>query len=231
MMNYKIIFSDKRRTMSIKLRFSEVTVNAPLAYNNARGRALIAEFVRAKEAWLLNRIRGYEENITRYLPDILDLKKFYWHGSEIMVSMTKSKKVTFDGHVLALPYGDINSLQSSIKKIFRKQASQELLARLQFLADHNNIKFERCAISDAMNYWGLCTSKNGIRLNWRLALLRPDLADYVMLHELCHIGQMNHSKLFWDSLEKCLPQHETMRKELRNYDFIMTYLRKTTVTV
>ena len=68
----------------------------------------------------------------------------------------------------------------------------------------------------ANSRWGSCTSQGKIMFNSRLAAVDPTLIDYVAVHELCHLVHLNHSELFWDEVEKHLPNWRELRKELKN---------------
>jgi predicted metal-dependent hydrolase len=63
--------------------------------------------------------------------------------------------------------------------------------------------------------WGSCSSNGRISLNLRLPMLSPDVAEYIVVHELCHMKQMNHSALFWNEVRAALPEAMALRKKLR----------------
>jgi len=63
--------------------------------------------------------------------------------------------------------------------------------------------------------WGSCSRKGNLNFNVRIALLSPKLADYIVVHELCHLGEHNHSRSFWDLVGKAVPDHRELRRELR----------------
>lgn len=73
----------------------------------------------------------------------------------------------------------------------------------------------RVSIKNAKTLWGSCSTSGGVTLNVRLALVPPPLAEYVMIHELCHMAEMNHSPKFWACVEKYCPDYAARRKELK----------------
>lgn len=77
----------------------------------------------------------------------------------------------------------------------------------------------RISIRNQRSRWGSCSKKGNLNFNYRLALLPDDLANYLIVHELCHIGEFNHSKDFWNLVAKTLPQHAELRKQLRKIKF------------
>lgn len=72
----------------------------------------------------------------------------------------------------------------------------------------------RVAVSNARTQWGVCTQDGRIRLSWRLVHVRPELADYVVAHEVAHLVELNHSARFWKVLEKLYPDCRTARNNL-----------------
>ena len=73
----------------------------------------------------------------------------------------------------------------------------------------------RVSLKNAKTLWGSCSSSGGVTFNIRLALVPPPLAEYVMIHELCHMAEMNHSPKFWAQVAKYCPDYAARRKELK----------------
>ncbi len=104
----------------------------------------------------------------------------------------------------------------NLVRLFAKDA---LACRLNDLARQLNLTFTRLTVRDQTSRWGSCSIKRSLSLNWRLVLLEPELQDYVILHELAHLTEMNHSKHFWDLLDSYDPlrrEHESALKEVSN---------------
>ena len=78
-------------------------------------------------------------------------------------------------------------------------------------------KFEinRIAIKNTSTRWGSCSSMGNLNFNYKIIYLRPALADYLIVHELCHLGELNHSKRFWALVQKTIPDYVNINKELR----------------
>lgn len=213
----------------IKIARGEVYVYAPQRYNNDKGERLIADFVAQKIDWIQRKQYEYNTHLKK-MPGIIELKAFYWRGTQIFAASTdKRKRVKFDGHTLTVPSALNNNADALRKQLitsFKAQATEELCKRLRELSERYGLLFADCGIMDAKTKWGVCTSAKKITLNWRLALLDDEIRDYVILHELCHLAHMNHSAAFWNALTKMLPECKMLRKRLLTYDFLMAYLRK-----
>ncbi|HII02663.1 TPA: M48 family metallopeptidase [Methanosarcinaceae archaeon] len=65
------------------------------------------------------------------------------------------------------------------------------------------------------NKWGNCSKTNQLRFNWRVVMAKMSIIDYVIVHELCHMKHKNHSKAFWNDVQKILPDYEERKEWLR----------------
>lgn len=74
--------------------------------------------------------------------------------------------------------------------------------------------WKRISIRNQRTMWGSCTADGNLSFNYKIALLPPPLADYIIVHELCHLAEMNHSKAFWDLVAKAIPDWRWRRKAL-----------------
>lgn len=104
------------------------------------------------------------------------------------------------------------------KKLFEeyKEAARRLVEeRIQILNVAYGFSWNRIAIRRSKTRWGSCSRKKNLNFHFRLALLPLHLADYVIVHELCHLGAMNHGKDFWDLVSKTVPDWKERRKEIR----------------
>ena len=97
----------------------------------------------------------------------------------------------------------------------RSQAKATLPGRLAALASLHGFVYKKVFIKNNVSNWGSCSSLGNINLNLRLVTLPPELADYVMLHELCHLRYMNHGPQFHALLESVCPNHRALARQLR----------------
>ncbi len=103
--------------------------------------------------------------------------------------------------------------------LLHKESARALVqARLPELNRAYGFKVGRIAIRDARTRWGSCSAKGNLNFNYRIALLPPQLADYLMTHELCHIGQFDHSTAFWALVARTMPDYRALRAELKKID-------------
>ena len=96
----------------------------------------------------------------------------------------------------------------------RRRAARELPGELLALAGVHGITVTRVSIRNQRSRWGACSAAGSITLNWRLVLLPPFVREYVMIHELMHRRELNHSKRFWRHVAAACPQYQEARQWL-----------------
>ena len=101
----------------------------------------------------------------------------------------------------------------------RAEAGRHLTGRLNSLAKEHGFTFNGLSIRNQKTRWGSCSQNNNISLNVKLVLLPEDLADYVILHELVHTRMHNHSKSFWEELDRYVGNSKAFASRLRKYGY------------
>lgn len=76
--------------------------------------------------------------------------------------------------------------------------------------------FNRVSIKNPKTRWGSCSRQKNLNFNYRILFLPPEIAGYIIVHELCHLQELNHSRRFWTLVEKTFPNHKALRKRLRS---------------
>jgi len=106
-------------------------------------------------------------------------------------------------------------LRPVTQKHLRKLAQQELPARVQELSSLHDIGVSRVTVRNQKSRWGSCSRRGTISLNWRLIQTPNFVRDYIILHELAHRRQMNHSDKFWQEVERLCPDYLTAERWLK----------------
>ncbi len=89
--------------------------------------------------------------------------------------------------------------------------------RLEFFNNFYGYQYNRISIRNQKSRWGSCSSKKNLNFNYKILFLPPEICDYIVVHELCHLKELNHSRFFWDLVFKTIPDYKEIRKKLLKY--------------
>lgn len=102
-----------------------------------------------------------------------------------------------------------------------KDAKKESLAfaqeRVGVFNEIYGFSYKEVRVKNQKTRWGSCSKRGNLNFNYRILYLPLHLADYIVVHELCHLKEFNHGKKFWDLVAQVFPGHREMRRELRKY--------------
>ena len=104
-----------------------------------------------------------------------------------------------------------NSVKSQRDYLLHRELARKLISeRVDFFSKKYNFFYQRIAIKNTKTRWGSCSIKKNLNFNYRILFLEKELQDYIIVHELCHLNEMNHSKKFWLEIEKILPDYKKL---------------------
>lgn len=126
---------------------------------------------------------------------------------EHIEKVRKRKQAYEERNIEALTEEEIHALADKAKRYIPE--------RVAYFADMTGVTYGRITIRNQKTRWGSCSSKGNLNFNCLLMLTPPEVIDYVVVHELCHRKEMNHSKAFWKEVEKVLPNYKTQVKWLK----------------
>ena len=185
-MNVKIIRSN-RKTLAIQINPDlSVTVRAPIYAPQSD----IERILREKESWIQKHIEKIREQ-------------------EAKRKKTQGEKGEY-GESVERDY----LTNEEIKKLADK-ALQHIPKRVSYFAKQIGVTYGKIIIRNQKTRWGSCSSKGNLNFNCLLMLTPPEVIDYVVVHELCHRKEMNHSKAFWAEVEKILSDYKEQIKWLK----------------
>lgn len=109
------------------------------------------------------------------------------------------------------------AVRAAIKSVLSAMALKRIRERLDLYAPRIGVTFGRVAIRDQKSRWGSCSRKGNLNFNWKLIMAPPPVLDYVVIHELCHRLEFNHSPRFWSLVERQMPEYEAWKKWLKGH--------------
>ncbi len=164
----------------------------------------VANFIDKQKDWLETQL-GHAPEVYS-LSDWLDLHPQLSGSGDIFalrIEETTRRRADYcfdqGGAVLVLRLPQVD--EPSLLQLVRRFAKDALTCRVAYHAKRLDLDYSALSVRDQSSRWGSCSARRGISLNWRLVLLSPALQDYIILHELAHLTEMNHGKHFWALLD------------------------------
>jgi predicted metal-dependent hydrolase len=128
--------------------------------------------------------------------------------------------VCFGGEAVRVP-DPATDLRPAIECHLRRLATRELPTRVLELAARHGLTVRRISVRSQKSRWGSCSRRGTISLNWRLIQTPAFVSDYICLHELMHLQQMNHSTRFWQEMERVCPDYLTAERWLKEHSMLL----------
>ncbi len=176
------------------------------------------EFLRSQGDWLATNLK---ENPTRasLVEYLRSHPRLYALGRTLRLtqSFTRAKPFfvySLENDEIELRVASQDDVEDNLVALVRAFAQEVIEKRTIELAREVGANIKRVSVRDQSTRWGSCSSSGTISLNWRLVLLRPNLQDHVIYHELAHVEEMNHSVRFWDLLRTYDPQTDAHNEQL-----------------
>ncbi|OJU17069.1 MAG: hypothetical protein BGN88_06325 [Clostridiales bacterium 43-6] len=212
-MEYILVYKN-RKTVAIHIQKNgEVEVRAP----RHTPVPLIEEFLNEKREWILKtqkRITEQKENHNK----LMDANEVLFLGSLYSISLGEENNVIkFCKNRINLPDIDFEEKKRLLIRFYKKEAVRYLKERLELYSGLANIPYKQIKINSATTRWGSCSSQNGINFSYRIMFLPSVLIDYIVVHELSHIIEHNHSEAFWRVLESLMPDYKQRQHQLKEF--------------
>lgn len=182
------------------------------------------DFVKSKSAWIQEQQQKIKTGLTVFGQDTAFQTKFH-QLKVVKVDHAKVSNLIGNGIIqvnIPRKYNHKHPIiqhfiRKTLVEVMRQEAKVYLPVRLRELAKKHHFQFEKVFVKHVKSRWGSCSSINNINLNLHLMRLPDRLIDYVLLHELAHTKEKNHSKNFWHLLESVCPGSKQMDRELKSY--------------
>lgn len=221
LISYTLKRSPKRRSIGLRIDDAGLTVSMPLRASEKWLHSVLQE----KADWVVDKLQHWQscksapqqwvdgasilfrgENFTlRILPSLFAATP-QLHGTELVVYVVDT--------------GNQAIIEKAVTRWYRREAENVFRECVEHFAPLMNVAPREIKLSSARTQWGSCTSRGVVRLNWRLVTMPLHLIDYVVVHELAHLVEMNHSAAFWWVVEAACPDYARCRGELRKWSTI-----------
>ena len=218
----KVVRSLKRKkTITIRIFKDKKEILCPIK----TPRGILESFINSKKEWIEKRflIQQKQEK------EINELNSSYllYKGKKLKflnLEKNHNEVLVRKGYIFIPNRIFLENNKNLIRDKLKKKSLEYLRKRIDLLSKKINIKYKNLKIKNYKRIWGCCSNQAEICLNWKLIMLPPGIISYVIVHELCHIHEPNHSKLFWNLVEKYEPDFKEKKKWLsQNGNYIIQY--------
>ena len=203
---------ERRRRLSMTIDERGLRIGAPRHLSLGE----IESFVRGHGDWVLRKLDEHASRAASRHLTVRDGASLPLLGGEVRVRVTAGgNRIYWQEDALELAAREDADLDSLARRALQRRALGHFAGRIAHYAERLGCPPPPLALSSARTRWGSCSRQTGIRLNWRLLHLPPELIDYVVAHELAHLVEMNHGPRFWGVVERLYPDWRAARGELK----------------
>jgi predicted metal-dependent hydrolase len=204
MTDYTLVRS-RRKTVALYVREGGLEVRAPLRTPKRE----IDRFVASKGTWITDRLAESAERASLRREFALDYgNTVTYRQKEYPVVAVEGDCAGFGDERFYMPPGlSPEQIKSACVLTYRMLAKRDLTQKAREFAGRMNVTPASVKINGAACRWGSCSSRKNINFSWRLIMAGDDVIDYVVVHELAHLTEMNHSDRFWSIVESVLPDY------------------------
>jgi predicted metal-dependent hydrolase len=213
MSNSYTLTRSKRKTIGLSVRNGGVEVRAPLKMPKRD----IAKFVESKERWIAEHLAQSQENLARRKAFALNYgDTVTFRGAEYPLTAKDGTRADFDSVQFYLPPNLApEQIKAAVAQIYCRLAKLHIAERVMHFAGLMKASPIAVKIHGAKTRWGSCSANKSLNFSWRLVLADDTVIDYVVVHELAHVTELNHSARFWAIVESVLPDYKERQKRLK----------------
>ena len=201
-------------------RDTGLTVVIPEFYKTGQ----LADILQGKRRWILGKLSTYVEIQSPCVRrELKSGDTISYLGKDLKVltrqDYQNADNVELQKNTLVVSLKSANSrLNVALEQWYRMQAAKLIKERADKLSARLGVSYNRLIIRGQKTRWGSCSRKGNLSFNWKLLMTPEPVIDYVIIHELAHLKEMNHTKKFWRLVAEYCPQWREKRKWLRNFD-------------
>ncbi|MHC1785089.1 MAG: M48 family metallopeptidase [Anaerolineaceae bacterium] len=219
-LEYQVRFSKRSRKSRIKVDLEGIEVVLPEHTHCDYAERMMREY----SDWVLRKVALFEEIRKRQQSQNVQSDKILlFHGKPMKVladpyqSNGKAEKIRIEANRIILPVNGHSKAKAALflQNHLKEQARLEINSLVMSFSEKMGTPFNRITIRDQRTRWGACSARKSLSFNWRLVMAPPEVTEYVIIHELAHLLEMNHSIRFWKIVEKYCPDYKKRRLWLK----------------
>lgn len=214
-LEYSIVYS-ARKTLTITVeRDRSVVVHAP----NGTPAEKIEQLIDRRKLWLYEKTRHRQKyRLSAPTKEFISGATILYLGKSYKLDVVSEpfKGILFDNKFL-ISKASVSHAPELLKDWYIEQAKQKIVPQVMFYASQVGARYNRILISDLRYRWGSCTPRNNLNFNWRLIKAPMRVIEYVIVHELAHLLEPNHTARFWSIVRTQIPDYLRAKEWLKGY--------------
>jgi predicted metal-dependent hydrolase len=214
------IIRSRRKTLSLEIAAdARLVVRAPFNVKMDT----IQNVLFKKRLWIQAKQKIAQKKRLEIQPkEFVGGESYLYLGKPHRLQIVKGKAplVLQDRFYLSEAYLD-NARQEFVRW-YKEQALMKIEERVRWYAGVAGLEYKKITISDATRRWGSCSGKGNLRFNWRLVMAPLKVIDYVVVHELAHLQEKNHTRAFWTRVERILPGYKRYSAWLKDNQHLLS---------
>lgn len=209
----EIIRSARRKTVEIRVREGAVSIRVPARTSVEK----IDELLGKKQRWIAEKIALQRQIIPPEAKKYVGGETFTYLGDDYRLQVESGSfapvKLTNENLVVRVPGGSAqpHTVRNALLRWYQHQAQRQLAEKVKRLAPRVGVQPASIEIKTFKARWGSCSTNGKLQFNWLIILAPEHMVDYVVVHELCHLLQHNHSAAFWREVERVMPDYRVCR--------------------
>lgn len=215
---YKLIRS-RRRTICLSItQDATLVVKAPLL----TPMKYIEQFIIEKKNWINKKIAEIKSRPKAKIKEYENGEEFLYLGKSYQLRIAPSKIPVQLKDELIISTTVWPHHKAALKKWYRAEALRVIEDRCKIYSTIMDCAPKSLKISNAMKRWGSCTSSGRLNFSWRLVMTPIEIIDYVIVHELAHLHHLNHSRRFWETVKKTIPNYKKREHWLKENSLLLS---------
>ena len=221
-MNFKIekIIRTKRKTIGIQVTDdASVIVKAPVNASDE----IIKNVILNHKKWIEEKKKEIEERDPKFFPkEFVNGEGFLYLGRYYKLQIVEDQDIPlkFDNgfylSIDALPYAE-----ETFINWYKNKAYEKISERVSWYAQKRNLKYNKIKITNTQKRWGSCSKKGNLNFSWRIIMAPLPVIDYVVVHELVHLIEKNHTRAFWNKVKMLMPDYNKYKDWLNKNGYLL----------
>lgn len=204
---YEVRHSPEASEPRLDVDIHGVTVVLPESENESP-----TDLLKENAAWIVGKTQEYDkyrEQAPKRWFEEGESFPYLGEPHEVVVEQRPSSSVVDGRFRLAEHHAKETSIKRALETLYRRKARQRFGRRADHFQEEMEVEYDQIEIRNQRTRWGSCSTNGTLGLNWRLMMAPPEIIDYIVIHELAHLKEANHSSTFWSLVAEYDPEYES----------------------